>query len=93
MVLLPRLDGRAISSISHSLARLRLCERPPWCDLWEAIAEQSQVISPLYLRYIPAISPLCLPYISPISRQGRLAEFDALSLSSLALAFATARQP
>ena len=65
-VMLPQLDGRAISSISHSLARLRLCERPPWCDLWEAIAKQSQ---------------------------GRLAEFDALSLSSLALAFATARQP
>ena len=62
--MLPQMDGRALSSIAHCLARTRLCGRPPWLALWELIAAEAQ---------------------------GRLGDFDALSLSSLALAFATAR--
>ena len=62
--MLPVMDGRALSSIAHSLARARLCGRPPWLALWELIAAEAQ---------------------------GRLCDFDALSLSSLALALATAR--
>ena len=39
---MPRFDGQALSNISLSLARAGLSRKPPWPELWTAIAQEAQ---------------------------------------------------
>ena len=97
---MPRFDAQALSNISLTLARAGLSRKPPWPELWTAIAQEAQgrvgefvpqALSNTAWAFATAghKAPALFEAIAK-QAQGRLGEFLPQHLANTAWAFAVA---